>query len=143
MFSCQYIQKGVLFTRPPISIETLVCLLQRGLSYTLMHFLALAGRLTTHSTGFIHMTCNDAGIDFSSGASLSATTPEPRSVGSSSPTMASPVLGLPALAKKGLNASLMAMAHVVYSMDEKSSASNSSSCMGMSASLMVAARIGV
>ncbi|KAJ4971318.1 hypothetical protein NE237_004417 [Protea cynaroides] len=64
MLSCQYIQKGVLFTRPPISIEALVSLLRRGLSQTLTHFPALAGRLTTDSAGFVHITCNDAGVDF-------------------------------------------------------------------------------
>ncbi|KAJ4954879.1 hypothetical protein NE237_011662 [Protea cynaroides] len=50
--------------------------------------------------------------------------------GSAGAGMASPVLGLPALAKKG---------RVVCSMEEKSSGSNNSLSMGMSASMMAAA----
>ncbi|KAF8397329.1 hypothetical protein HHK36_016242 [Tetracentron sinense] len=64
MLSCQYIQKGNLFTRPPLPIHTLISLLKRALSQTLTHFPALAGRLTTDSDGYVHVTCNDAGVEF-------------------------------------------------------------------------------
>ncbi|KAK6122061.1 hypothetical protein DH2020_044201 [Rehmannia glutinosa] len=64
MLSCHYIQKGVLFTRPPFPISELVSLLKRSLSQTLSHFPPLAGRLTTDSNGYIFISCNDAGIDF-------------------------------------------------------------------------------
>ncbi|KAL5721118.1 hypothetical protein ACHQM5_013716 [Ranunculus cassubicifolius] len=64
MLSCQYIQKGVLFTKPPIPIDSLISLLKRGLSETLKHFSPLAGRLVTDSNGFVHITCNDSGVEF-------------------------------------------------------------------------------
>ncbi|KAK9284019.1 hypothetical protein L1049_012278 [Liquidambar formosana] len=64
MLSCHYIQKGCLFTRPPLPIENLISLLKRGLSQTLTYFPALAGRLTTDSDGYVYITCNDAGVGF-------------------------------------------------------------------------------
>uniref|UniRef100_A0A5B7BDQ4 BAHD acyltransferase DCR n=1 Tax=Davidia involucrata TaxID=16924 RepID=A0A5B7BDQ4_DAVIN len=64
MLSCHYIQKGVLFTRPPLPIDYLITLLKRGLSQTLTHFPALAGRLTTDTDGYVYIECNDAGVDF-------------------------------------------------------------------------------
>ncbi|GAB4831885.1 hypothetical protein Ancab_005900 [Ancistrocladus abbreviatus] len=64
MLSCHYIQKGGIFTRPPISTPNLISLLKTGLSTALAHFPPLAGRLTTYSDGQVHITCNDAGIDF-------------------------------------------------------------------------------
>ncbi|XP_002526860.2 uncharacterized acetyltransferase At3g50280 [Ricinus communis] len=64
MLSCHYIQKGGLFTRPSIPIESLVSLLRRSLSQTLSHFPPLAGRLKTDSDGYVYITCNDAGVDF-------------------------------------------------------------------------------
>ncbi|KAF8396897.1 hypothetical protein HHK36_018532 [Tetracentron sinense] len=64
MLSCNYIQKGNLFSRPPLPIEALIALLKLALSHTLAHFPALAGRLTTDSNGYVYVTCNDAGVDF-------------------------------------------------------------------------------
>ncbi|XP_043698803.1 uncharacterized acetyltransferase At3g50280-like [Telopea speciosissima] len=64
MLSCHYIQKGLLFTLPPFSIDVLVSLLKRGLSQTLSHFPPLAGRLITDSNGYVHVSCNDSGADF-------------------------------------------------------------------------------
>ncbi|XP_010262784.1 PREDICTED: uncharacterized acetyltransferase At3g50280-like [Nelumbo nucifera] len=64
MLSCHYIQKGVVFTRPPLPIDSLISLLKRGLSKTLTHFPALAGRLVTDSDGYVFIACNDAGVDF-------------------------------------------------------------------------------
>ncbi|PIM99090.1 Shikimate O-hydroxycinnamoyltransferase [Handroanthus impetiginosus] len=64
MLSCHYIQKGVLFTRPPFPISELISILKRSLSKTLTHFPPLAGRLTTDSNGYVYITCNDAGVDF-------------------------------------------------------------------------------
>ncbi|CAI9091646.1 OLC1v1026719C1 [Oldenlandia corymbosa var. corymbosa] len=64
MLSCHYIQKGCLFTRPPVPISDLIAILKRGLSNTLTHFPPLAGRLVTDSNGYIYITCNDAGVDF-------------------------------------------------------------------------------
>ncbi|MBA0842457.1 hypothetical protein Goarm_002280 [Gossypium armourianum] len=64
MLSCQYIQKGVLLTSPPYSFDDLVCFLKQSLSTTLSYFPPLAGRLTTDPDGHVHITCNDAGIDF-------------------------------------------------------------------------------
>ncbi|XP_021769143.1 uncharacterized acetyltransferase At3g50280-like [Chenopodium quinoa] len=64
MLSCHYIQKGGLFTRPPIISTALIALLKEGLAVTLTHFPALAGRFVTNSLGYVHITCNDSGIDF-------------------------------------------------------------------------------
>ncbi|XP_058089379.1 uncharacterized acetyltransferase At3g50280-like [Magnolia sinica] len=64
MLSCQYIQKGVLLTRPSLTSDALISILRRGLSETLSHFPPLAGRLTTDPAGHIHISCNDAGVDF-------------------------------------------------------------------------------
>ncbi|XP_022871493.1 uncharacterized acetyltransferase At3g50280-like [Olea europaea var. sylvestris] len=64
MLSCHYIQKGCLFTRPPLPFTELVSLLKRSLSQTLTHFPPLAGRLTTDEKGYVYITCNDAGVEF-------------------------------------------------------------------------------
>ncbi|KAJ9160269.1 hypothetical protein P3X46_025683 [Hevea brasiliensis] len=64
MLSCHYIQKGGLFTRPHIPIDSLVSLLKNSLSQTLSYFPPLAGRLKTDSNGYVYITCNDAGVDF-------------------------------------------------------------------------------
>ncbi|KAG2730457.1 hypothetical protein I3760_01G293000 [Carya illinoinensis] len=64
MLSVHYIQKGGLFTRPPIPIDSLISLLKLSLSQTLSHFPPLAGRLRTDSDGYVYITCNDAGVDF-------------------------------------------------------------------------------
>ncbi|XP_015877339.3 uncharacterized acetyltransferase At3g50280 [Ziziphus jujuba] len=64
MLSCQYIQKGGLFTRPPLPVDSFLALMKRGLSQTLSQFPPLAGRLTTDSDGHVYITCNDAGADF-------------------------------------------------------------------------------
>ncbi|KAM7499345.1 hypothetical protein LguiA_023759 [Lonicera macranthoides] len=64
MLSCHYIQKGALFTLPSIPFTDLIILLKNSLSRTLTHFPALAGRLTTDATGYVYITCNDAGADF-------------------------------------------------------------------------------
>ncbi|OMO97510.1 Transferase [Corchorus olitorius] len=65
MLSCQYIQKGVLLTSSPdLSFDELLISLKQSLSTTLSHFPPLAGRLTTDSDGHVHITCNDAGVDF-------------------------------------------------------------------------------
>lgn len=61
MLSCQYIQKGVLFSHPP---NNLIPLLKTSLSKTLTHFPPLAGRLSTDSNGHVHILCNDSGVDF-------------------------------------------------------------------------------
>ncbi|XP_059456641.1 uncharacterized acetyltransferase At3g50280 [Corylus avellana] len=64
MLSVHYIQKGGLFTRPPMPIDSLIALLKSGLSQTLSHFPPLAGRLRTDSDGYVYITCNDEGADF-------------------------------------------------------------------------------
>ncbi|WCJ19792.1 HXXXD-type acyl-transferase family protein [Euphorbia peplus] len=64
MLSCHYIQKGALFSRPPISIESLLAILKHALSQTLSQFPPLAGRLVTDSNGYIYITCNDSGVEF-------------------------------------------------------------------------------
>ncbi|KAK8577116.1 hypothetical protein V6N13_122111 [Hibiscus sabdariffa] len=63
-FRCHYIQKGCLFTRPPIPTASLISLLQRSLSKALSFFPPLAGRLYTDENGYIYITCNDAGVEF-------------------------------------------------------------------------------
>ncbi|XVE69367.1 hypothetical protein DITRI_Ditri09bG0146500 [Diplodiscus trichospermus] len=64
MLSCHYIQKGCLFTRPPMPIDSLVYLLQQSLSKTLSFFPPLAGRLYTDRHGDIYISCNDGGVEF-------------------------------------------------------------------------------
>ncbi|XP_059428845.1 uncharacterized acetyltransferase At3g50280 [Corylus avellana] len=65
MLSCQYIQKGVLLTRPPYSIDHLLCSLKHSLSLTLNHFPALAGRFFTDpDDAHVYIVCNDQGADF-------------------------------------------------------------------------------
>ena len=64
MLSCHYIQKGVLLAYPPYSLDDLVSFLKHSLSSALTHFPALAGRLVTDSNGYVHIECNDAGVDF-------------------------------------------------------------------------------
>ncbi|KAE8722803.1 hypothetical protein F3Y22_tig00013565pilonHSYRG00004 [Hibiscus syriacus] len=64
MLSCHYIQKGCLFTRPSIPIDSLISLLKQSLSKTLSFFPPLAGRLYTDEKGYIYITCNDGGVEF-------------------------------------------------------------------------------
>ncbi|KAL4289553.1 hypothetical protein GQ457_14G025120 [Hibiscus cannabinus] len=64
MLSCHYIQKGCLFTRPSIPVNSLVSLLKQSLSKTLSFFPPLAGRLHTDEMGYIYIACNDAGVEF-------------------------------------------------------------------------------
>ncbi|MCL7045720.1 hypothetical protein MKW94_022579 [Papaver nudicaule] len=65
MLSCHYIQKGVLLTRHDnIPFDSLIPLLKLSLAKTLSHFPALAGRMKTDSSGFVHIDCNDLGVDF-------------------------------------------------------------------------------
>ncbi|TKY56837.1 acetyltransferase protein [Spatholobus suberectus] len=64
MLSCHYIQKGCLFTQPNLPLHSLIPLLKSALSRTLSLFPPLAGRLTTDSNGYVHVACNDAGVDF-------------------------------------------------------------------------------
>uniref|UniRef100_A0A2P2ITU7 BAHD acyltransferase DCR n=1 Tax=Rhizophora mucronata TaxID=61149 RepID=A0A2P2ITU7_RHIMU len=64
MLSCHYIQKGVLLSYPPYSIDDLITFLKHSLSATLSHFPALAGRLSTGANGHVYIVCNDAGTDF-------------------------------------------------------------------------------
>ena len=64
MLSCHYIQKGCLFAPPHVPIPDLIALLKQGLSKTLSHFPALAGRLITDQEGYVYISCNDAGAEF-------------------------------------------------------------------------------
>ncbi|KAI4353241.1 hypothetical protein L6164_002206 [Bauhinia variegata] len=64
MLSCHYIQKGVLLISPPYSIDDLLVSLKHSLSVALTHFPALAGRLITDDDGYVHILCNDAGVEF-------------------------------------------------------------------------------
>lgn len=65
MLSCHYIQKGNLFTLPPmLPVDSLVPLLKLGLSRTLTYFPPLAGRLSTDGDGYVYVACNDAGVEF-------------------------------------------------------------------------------
>ncbi|OMO88203.1 Transferase [Corchorus capsularis] len=64
MLSCHYIQKGCLFTRPPLPIDSLILLLKQSLSKTLSFFPPLAGRLFTDQDGYVYITCNDGGVEF-------------------------------------------------------------------------------
>ncbi|KAG6499891.1 uncharacterized acetyltransferase At3g50280-like [Zingiber officinale] len=65
MLSCQYIQKGLFFTPPPMPIPALVSLLVSSLGRALSLFPALAGRLDTLADGSVVILCNDAGAEFS------------------------------------------------------------------------------
>ncbi|KVI03331.1 BAHD acyltransferase DCR [Cynara cardunculus var. scolymus] len=64
MLSCQYIQKGVLLSQPPMPFNHLISLLKLSLSKTLSHFSAIAGRLSTDPQGHVHILCNDSGVEF-------------------------------------------------------------------------------
>ncbi|XP_022859517.1 uncharacterized acetyltransferase At3g50280-like, partial [Olea europaea var. sylvestris] len=64
MLSCQYIQKGVLLSKPHFESAILISRLKLSLSKTLSHFPALAGRLHTYDNGHVHILCNDLGVDF-------------------------------------------------------------------------------
>nr|AGT37414.1 anthocyanin 5-aromatic acyltransferase [Vaccinium dunalianum] len=64
MLSCQYIQKGVLLSQPPLPVDSLVSILKISLSKTLSHFPALAGCLITDPAGHVHILCNDSGVEF-------------------------------------------------------------------------------
>ncbi|KAF7845395.1 BAHD acyltransferase DCR [Senna tora] len=64
MLSCHYIQKGVLLPLPPYSFDDLILFLKHSLSIALSHFPALAGRFITDDDGYVHILCNDAGVDF-------------------------------------------------------------------------------
>ncbi|XP_031127988.1 uncharacterized acetyltransferase At3g50280 [Ipomoea triloba] len=64
MLSCQYIQKGVLLSQPPLDSAALISLLKLSLSKALAHFPALAGRLHTDAKGHVYILSNDEGIDF-------------------------------------------------------------------------------
>lgn len=64
MLSTHYIQKGCLYTRPHLPIETLIPLLKQGLSKSLSFFPPLAGRFITDSDGYVYISCNDAGAEF-------------------------------------------------------------------------------
>lgn len=64
MLSCHYIQKGGLFTLPLYPFHELISKLKDGLSQTLTCFPPLAGRLVTDDSGYVYITCNDAGADF-------------------------------------------------------------------------------
>ncbi|CAL9002741.1 unnamed protein product [Prunus brigantina] len=64
MLSCQYIQKGVLLSSQPFHIADLIASLKHSLSLALSHFPALAGRFETDAEGYVHIICNDAGVDF-------------------------------------------------------------------------------
>ncbi|GJU42896.1 BAHD acyltransferase DCR [Tanacetum coccineum] len=64
MLSCQYIQKGVLLSQPPLPPNPLISLLKLSLSKTLSHFPALGGRLSTDALGHVHILCDDSGVEF-------------------------------------------------------------------------------
>lgn len=64
MLSCHYIQKGCLFTRPSMPIESLISNLKLSLSHTLSQFPPLAGRFKTDSDGYIYIACNGEGAGF-------------------------------------------------------------------------------
>nr|XP_043609507.1 uncharacterized acetyltransferase At3g50280 [Erigeron canadensis] len=64
MLSCQYIQKGVLLSRPPLPSHQLIPLFKLSLSRTLSHFRPLAGRLSTAPDGLVSILCNDSGVQF-------------------------------------------------------------------------------
>ncbi|XP_078427490.1 BAHD acyltransferase DCR-like [Wolffia australiana] len=65
MLACNYIQKGLLFPRPPVPVLRVVSLLKDSLSRALSHFPPLAGRLATHDDGAIYVACDDSGVPFS------------------------------------------------------------------------------
>lgn len=64
MLSCQYIQKGVVLTCPPLAPDALISLLKDSLSETLSYFPPLAGSLSTDPNGHVHIVCNDSGVEF-------------------------------------------------------------------------------
>ncbi|MQL90160.1 hypothetical protein Taro_022755 [Colocasia esculenta] len=75
MLSCHYIQKGLLFPKPPLPVQHLLSLLRFSLSRALTFFPALAGRLVTHPDGRIFISCNDSGVPFSHYTLAAATGP--------------------------------------------------------------------
>ncbi|MQL90161.1 hypothetical protein Taro_022756 [Colocasia esculenta] len=75
MLSCHYIQKGLLFPKPPLPVQHLLSLLRFSFSRALTFFPALAGRLVTHTDGRIFISCNDSGVPFSHYTLAAATGP--------------------------------------------------------------------
>ncbi|WOK95558.1 hypothetical protein Cni_G04265 [Canna indica] len=75
MLSCNYIQKGLFFPRPPVSVASLLPILTSCLSRALSLFPALAGRLTTLPDGRIFVTCDDSGVEFYHASAPSLTLP--------------------------------------------------------------------
>ncbi|KAK1275331.1 hypothetical protein QJS04_geneDACA001578 [Acorus gramineus] len=70
MLSAHYIQKGLLFHRPPLPVPAIADALQTSLSVALRHFPPLAGRLVTEKPDedddrvLIYIDCNDTGAEF-------------------------------------------------------------------------------
>ncbi|CAN6449568.1 unnamed protein product [Victoria cruziana] len=64
MLSIQYIQKGLLFPKPPTPLDVVVQRLRTSLSHCLLHFPFLSGRFATDSETTTFVDCNDAGAQF-------------------------------------------------------------------------------
>ncbi|KAH9324621.1 hypothetical protein KI387_004799 [Taxus chinensis] len=66
MLSCNYIQRCLLFSMENTcyDFQSVVELLKKSLSQTLLYFYPLAGRLAISAEGVVYIDCNDRGADF-------------------------------------------------------------------------------
>ncbi|KAH9324622.1 hypothetical protein KI387_004800, partial [Taxus chinensis] len=66
MLSCNYIQRCLLFSleNTCYDFQSVVELLKKSLSQTLLYFYPLAGRLAISAEGVVYIDCNDTGADF-------------------------------------------------------------------------------
>ncbi|XP_031478789.1 uncharacterized acetyltransferase At3g50280-like [Nymphaea colorata] len=64
MLSAHYIQKGLLFPKPPMPFDAVSQRLQTSLSHCLLHFPFLSGRFATDPETTTFVDCNDAGALF-------------------------------------------------------------------------------
>ncbi|KAL4182182.1 hypothetical protein AMTRI_Chr12g274640 [Amborella trichopoda] len=64
MLTTHYIQHGLIFGKPHLSLHSVLDAVKASLADCLSHFFSLARRLATDANGLIYIHCNDAGTHF-------------------------------------------------------------------------------